>query len=176
MSFEQFYDEKLIRVKCSPEIYFENVKTGNFAFIKWLYDHGQCFNSFVTVRLAVKYGHTDIVSFIIDDYVKNHGSLGSRYVCIHDDSFIEASRQGNIEMYQLLRKYSVPNSSAFFECIEKSNNYEILNKIIREDQDKIDGYQNKPDYNGPKGPRGDTGCIGLHCMCVYPDDIFLSGF
>lgn len=74
-------------------------------------------------------------------------------------------------MYNLLRKYGVPNPLTFYECIDLSSEYKELNDIIKKDQNEIDGYQNNSNYIGPKGCRGDTGCMGNHCMCIYPEDL-----
>lgn len=56
--------------------YYEELKKGNVDYIKIVYEHGHKPNPFLSVRIAINYGHSNIVSFIVDDYIKNHGSLG----------------------------------------------------------------------------------------------------
>ena len=148
------------------EIYIECVIKGDRNLIELFYKHDLKINPSLTLHIALQFGHTDIVSFIIEDYKHNYGTFETGSICVHDSALIEVCRQGNLSLYNCLLKYGSPNPSSFFKCIqiaEENGHFDLANQL-RQEQKKLDGPFD--DHSGPCGHRGDQGCKGSHSMCI----------
>jgi hypothetical protein len=152
-------DDEEINIKVFNKYYYEAVKINKIKLIKWLYTHDKIINPTHTINLALYYSNNDIVSYVLDYCYKT----SNKTICIHDDSFVLASKTNNMGLYKILRNYGTPGPFCLCKCIELCN-YEPLSTLLKTDQKMLDGPYDE--HNRPRGVRGEKGCVGSNSICI----------